>query len=500
MNPLRKLAGQTAIYGLSTIIGRLLNYLLVPLYTYRFADPKDFGVATEFYAYASFLNVVLTYGMETALFNFSAKTDRNPAVYSTAQFSLSLTTALFLLGIVGGSTPIAQALRYPGHSDYVVWMAWVIGLDALCAIPFARLREQQRAKRFAVLKTLNILINIAGNLFFIGLCKWAFETGAGGWLAWAGRLYDPSIGIGYVFVANLIASAATAVMMLPEFLAATVWPNFVLWRRMLAYALPLLIAGLAGMVNETMDRVLLKFLLPEQTAMSQLGVYGACYKISILMSIFIQAFRYAAEPFFFAHYKQSDARELYALVMRWFVIACSFIFLGVMTNIAWVKYFVGANYRSGLDVVPILLLANLCLGVFFNLSIWYKLTEQTRFGTYLTLWGAVVTLVLNFCWIPRIGYIGSAWATLICYASMAVLSYMLGQKFYPVRYDLPRMIAYPLLAVAIYLWAEKIEGLATAWELAVKNALLLGFAGVTFLLERQRSSVQKAAPFPFHSN
>lgn len=486
MNPLKKLAGQTAIYGLSTIVGRLLNYLLVPLWTYRFADPADFGVTTEFYAYTSFLNVILTYGMETALFNFSAKTGRDPAVYSTALVSLSLTTALFIAGLLAGAQPVAELLRYPGHADYVVWMAWIIGIDALTAVPFARLREQQKAKRFAVLKTLNILINIAGNLFYIGLCKWAYETHAGGWLAWAGPLYDPAIGIGYVFIANLIASVATLALMLPEFLAARIWPDFSLWRRMLAYALPLLVAGLAGMVNETMSRILLKYLLPQASAMAALGIYGACYKMSILMTLFIQAFRYAAEPFFFSHHKQADARELYALVMRWFVITCSFIFLGVMANIAWVRYFVGASYRSGLDVVPILLLANLCLGVFFNLSIWYKLTEQTRFGTYLTVWGAAVTLTLNFYWIPQFGYMGSAWATLACYGSMAVWSYLLGQKFYKVPYDLKRMLGYPLLALAFYLWAAKIQGLPMLWELAAKNGLLLGFAAAVFLLERKK--------------
>ncbi|MFM8331559.1 MAG: oligosaccharide flippase family protein [Candidatus Methylumidiphilus sp.] len=490
MNPLKKLAGQTAIYGLSTIIGRLLNYFLVPLWTYRFTDPADFGVTTEFYAYTAFLNVILTYGMETALFNFSAKTDRNPAVYSTALFSLALTTALFLGGMVAGAEPLADLLRYPGHADYVVWMAWIIGLDALAAVPFARLREQQRAQRFAVLKTLNILINIGGNLFFIGLCKWAYDTNATGWLGEAGRLYDPAIGIGYVFIANLIASAATLVLMLPEFLSARAWPDWALWRRMLSYGLPLLVAGLAGMVNETMSRILLKYLLPEASAMNALGVYGACYKMSILMSLFIQAFRYAAEPFFFSHYKQTDSRELYALVMRWFVIACSFIFLGVMVNIAWVQYFVGANYRSGLGVVPILLMANLCLGVFFNLSIWYKLTEQTRFGTYLTLWGATVTLALDFYTIPIFGYMGSAWATLACYGSMAVLSYLLGQKFYTVPYDLPRMFAYPLIATAIYLWGTKIQGLPWVWDLAAKNALLLVFVGIVFVLERKRRQAQ----------
>ena len=487
MNPLKKLAGQTAIYGLSTIIGRLMNYLLVPLWTYRFPNPADFGVTTEFYAYTTFLNVILTYGMETALFNFSAKSNRNPAVYRTALFSLILSSAFFLAGMTASVQPIAEMLRYPDHADFVIWMSWIIALDALSAVPFARLREQQRAKRFALLKTLNILFNIVGNLFFIGLCKWAYDTNATGWLAWSAQFYDPDIGIGYVFIANLIASGLTILLLLPEFIEGLGWPDLPLWKRMLVYALPLLVAGLAGMVNETMSRILLKYMLPIETAMEALGVYGACYKMSILMTLFIQSFRYAAEPFFFSYYKQSDARDLYALVMRWFVIACSLIFLGVMANIAWVQYFVGANYRSGLGVVPILLMANLCLGVFFNLSIWYKLTEQTRFGTYLTLWGSAVTLTLNFYWIPRYGFMGSAWGTLACYASMAVWSYLVGQKFYKSPYDLGRMIAYPLLAVAIFLWGDKIEGLSVALELAAKNGLVLGFVGVVFVLERKKA-------------
>lgn len=486
MNPLKRLAGQTAIYGLSTIVGRVLNYLLVPLYTYQFADPKDFGVTTEFYAYVSFLNVILTYGMETALFNFSAKDAENRAVYSTALFSLSLSTVLFLAAVLWLTGPIASLLRYPENESYVVWVAWIIALDALSAIPFAKLREQQRAQRFAVLKTLNILVNIAANLFFIGLCKWAYDSGAAGWLGHAGRLYDPAIGIGYVFIANLIASAMTLVLLLPEFWMARARIDLVLWRRMLAYALPLLVAGLAGMVNETMSRILLKYLLPMETAMAQLGIYGACYKMSILMTIFIQAFRYAAEPFFFAHFRQQDSKDLYGLVMNWFVIACSFIFLGVMMNMAWIQYFVGQKYRIGLDAVPILLMANLCLGVFFNLSIWYKLTEQTRFGTYLTVWGAAVTLALNLYWIPRFGYMGSAWATLLCYGSMAVLSYLLGHTFYPVRYDRRRMLGYPLLAVAIFWVSTRIEPLGTWSDLGVRNGLLLAFLVVVLGLERKQ--------------
>jgi O-antigen/teichoic acid export membrane protein len=255
---------------------------------------------------------------------------------------------------------------------------------------------------------------------------------------------------------------------------------------MLAYALPLLVAGLAGMVNETMSRILLKYLLPIKTAMEALGVYGACYKMSILMTIFIQAFRYAAEPFFFAHFKQQDSKALYALVMNWFIITCSMIFLGVMMNMVWIQYFVGEKYRVGLSVVPILLLANLCLGVFFNLSIWYKLTEQTRFGTYLTVWGAVVTLALNLYWIPLIGYVGSAWATLVCYGSMAGLSYLLGQKFYPVSYDLKRMLGYPALAVGIFWGSTWIQPLGTLVDLGVRNALLLAFLGVVLGLERKK--------------
>jgi O-antigen/teichoic acid export membrane protein len=491
MNPLKKLAGQTAIYGLSNIVGRLLNYLLVPLYTYQFADPKDFGVVTEFYAYASFLNVLLTYGMETALFNFSAKRQGDRSVYPTALFALTFSGALFLGGASWGAQAVAEALNYPDHADYVRWMAWTLGLDALAALPFARLREQKRAARFALLKTANILVNIAGNLFFIGLCKWAYESEAPAWLAWAGPFYDPVVGIGYVFLANLIAAAFTLVLLAPEFLAARKLPDFALLRRMLGYALPLLVAGLAGMVNETLDRILLKYLLPENIAMEQLGIYGACYKIAILMTIFIQAFRYAAEPFFFAHYRQSDARDIYALAMRWFVIACACIFLGVMANIAWIQYFVGAKYRAGLDVVPILLMANLCLGVFFNLSIWYKLTEQTRFGTYLTLWGAALTLALNYWCIPQIGYLGAAWATLVCYLAMAGLSYLLGQKYYPVPYDGKRLFAYPLLATAIVLNWQWLE-ISDRWMmLAARNGCMVGFLVVIFLLERPRRALYR---------
>jgi O-antigen/teichoic acid export membrane protein len=490
VNPLKKLAGQTAVYGLSTIVGRLLNYLLVPLYTYQFADPREYGVITEFYAYLSFLNVVLSYGMETALFNFASKQAEPVRVAGTALWSLVLTSTVFLLVGLQFAQPIAELTRHPDHADYVRWVIWILALDAVSAIPFALLRQQQRPGRFAVLKTLNILVNIAGNVLFIGVAKWAYDHSAGGWGVYLACLYDPGIGIGYVFLANLAASASTLVLLAPEFASVGFRFDIRLWRRMLRYGLPLLIAGLAGMINETLDRVLLKYLLPPGEAMAQLGIYGACYKISILMSIFIQAYRFAAEPFFFSLYRERDSKELYAQTMNWFVIVCSAIFLGVMMNLGWIQYFIGAGYRTGLDVVPILLLANLCLGVFFNLSIWYKLTEQTRFGTYLTLWGAAVTLALNYYWIPRIGYMGSAWATLACYGSMAMLSYLMGRRYFPVQYDLRRLLGYPLVTLLLVVSFGLLEMPGERVELSLRNMVFLGFLIAVWQLERPRKSLR----------
>jgi O-antigen/teichoic acid export membrane protein len=472
----------------------MLNYLLVPLYTYQFSRPDEYGVITEFYAYIAFLNIVLIYGMETALFNFSVRRDDERLVYSTALWSLWVTTGLFLGIILWQSNAMAALLGYQLKPQYVVWTAWILALDTIAALPFAALRQQQRAGRFALLKTLNILVNVVANVFLIGICKWAYDSGQQGeLLGWAASIYQPDIGIGYVFVANLIASAVTLLMLLPD-LWVRLRFDLVLWRHMMAYALPLMLAGLAGMANETLGRVLLKHLSPGDNALEQLGIYGACYKMSILMTIFIQAFRYAAEPFFFAYYKQQDSRALYALVMNWFVIACSIILLAVMMNMSWIQYFVGASYRAGIDVVPILLLANLCLGVFFNFSIWYKLTQKTYFGAYLTFWGAAVTVVLNFLWVPWLGYMGSAWATLVCYVSMAWLSGLLGQHYYPIPYFFRRLLAYPLLAVVLAFVADQTI-VGTSWrELLLRNGLLLMFVLGTSLYERRslRSAAQSS--------
>lgn len=470
MNPLKKLASQTAIYGLPTIVGRLLNYLLTPLFTYNFST-ADFGVVTSAYAYVSFLLVFLTYGMETAIFKFSQSEEDKQKVYTTALISVFASSSLFIILASAFSPSIAESIKFTGHPEYVTWFAIIIGTDALTSIPFAKLREQGKAKRFALVKIINIVTYIGFNVFFILFCKRVHEAPESSYKGFVDMVYNPEIGVGYIFISNLIASVVTLIILSPEVVRMRYVFDSPLWQRMMRYSLPLLIGGLAGMINETLDRVLLSYLLPEHEAMSQTGIYGACYKISIIMTIFIQTFRFAAEPFFFNQSKEKDSKKTTALVMKYFVIICALIFLGTMTNIGWIQYFVGKEFRAGLAVVPILLLANLCLGIFINQSIWYKLTGQTHFGAMLTILGAVITIILNFYWIPKIGYMGSAWATLICYASMMVASYFLGNKHYPVDYDLKRMGAYLGLSLTLYFVSTFVNTGSNLVNLLINNML-----------------------------
>ena len=425
--------------------------------------------------------------METALFRFSSVEENKNKVYSTAIVSLFVSTLIFLLPVIFFSGSIANVLKYPGNHNYIVWVALIIGLDAFTSIPFAKLREQNKAFLFASLKFINIIVNIGLTVFFVWFCKKTHESPTSSFYNLVEKVYNPEIGVGYVFVANMLANAVSLILLLPQILKTKFEFDIALWKRMMWYALPVLIAGLAGMTNETMDRILLKYLLPADMAMTQVGIYGACYKISILMTIFIQTFRYAAEPFFFSHSAKEDAKILYAEVMNYFVIACSFIFLATMANIEWIQYFVGSSFRTGLPVVPILLLANLCLGIFFNLSIWYKLTGETKYGAYLTVFGAAITLLLNFFLIPRIGYMGSAWATLACYASMMLLSYIIGQKHYLIHYDLKRILGYLALSLTLYLSCRFFETESAFINLIFNNLLLLVFVIVVFSVEKLKS-------------
>jgi len=447
MSIFKKLASQTAIYGLSSIFGRFLNYLLVPLYTYYFSAAQ-YGVVSEFYAYAGFFSVFLLFGFETGYFRFRNKQQpEKDVVYSTVLIFILLINSIFFLLLLALNQPLANALHYAQHPEYLRWFSLILILDAVSAIPFARLRAENKALRFAGIKVLEILATIALSLFFIVYCRTAQSS-----QTWVNFIYDPAIGVGYIFIANLLASTVKFSLLASQFKGLRWGFDFTLFKQMLRYCLPMVVIGFAGIINEMLDRALLKYLLPydNQTNMQMLGIYGACYKLSVLMTLFIQAFRYAAEPFFFAYADKNDARPIYAQVLKFFVIFCVFIFLLVTLYLDFFKYFIGAEFRAGLNVVPILLLANLCLGLYVNLSIWYKLTDRTLMGAWVSLAGATLTVVLNWLWIPLYGYEGSAWATLACYASMAIVSYGLGQIYYPVAYQVGRVLTYISLGIGLY--------------------------------------------------
>ena len=458
MTAIKRLAGQTAIYGIPSILGRILGYLLVPLYTNVFL-PGEYGTVNVFYSYASFLMVVLTYGMETAFFRFNELEGDKEKVFSTGMISLLISSVLFLFVISVYAGPVARLIDYADHREYVIWFGLILAFDAVSSIPFARLRALNKAKRFATIKMTGIIINIGLNLLLILLCPYILNHFQGSHLARIiSYFYRSDWGIEYIFISNLISSVFVLLLLFPE-IGATIWkvdPRF--WKKMLLYAFPLLFAGMAGIVNETFDRLLLRYLLPKSIATYQVGIYAACYKISILMTIFIQAYRYAAEPFFFTQSKEKDAKEVYARIMDYFIITVSLIFLVTMVYLDdFVLHFIGKKYWAGRGVIPVLMLANLFLGVYYNLSIWYKLTGQTIWGAWLSAIGAIITLVLNFWWIPLssdhliYGYYGSAWATFICYGSMMILSYLIGQKYFPVKYNLLKFCGYLGLAIALYI-------------------------------------------------
>lgn len=485
MSLFKRLASQTAIYGLSSIIGRLLNYLLVPIYTRVFL-PEEYGVVTEMYGYVGFLMIVFTYGMETSFFRYVKEKAYSQKVFSTAVISLLVSSVVLMVFFIGMAQPIANMIQYPDHSEYVIWFALVLGFDAIASIPFANLRYEERPIRFAVIKMVNIFTNMGLVLFFVVLAPKIADK-----VTFIQAIYSPDIRIGYIFLANLAASALTLLLLLPEFRKIRWEFDKALWKRMFWYAMPLMVAGFAGIVNEMLDRVLLKYLLPFdlETNQAHLGVYGACYKLSILMTLFTQAFRYAAEPFFFAQSTQSNAKTVYAVVMRYFVAAGILIFLGVMFFIDIFKLFIGENFREGLFIVPILLLANLCLGIYYNLSIWYKLTDKTRIGAVIAVVGASITIVLNVLLIPSIGYLGSAWATLICYASMVVISYFWSRKYYLIPYEIGRILQYVMLGILLFFVDKELTSMLSNVVVlyVLKTGVLLGYLG--FVYWREKSGI-----------
>lgn len=479
-NPIKRLAGETAIYGLGTIIPRLLNYLLVPFYTYLVFDQNEYGQITELYSYIAFLVVFLTFGLETAYFRY-ANQDSNPQKVFNSGFQFILFTAVsFVVLIWVFLDPISATIGYAEHPEYIMMLALIIAIDAITALPFAWLRFHRKAKVFSAIRVASVVINISSNILLLVVFPKILAPEITHYFP-----YYLTTNVGLVFVSNLLASTATFVMVIPVLKTFSFNHNAVLLKRLLQYSLPVLIIGLAGMINEVSDKILMKYLLPDpSTAESQLGIYGANYKLAILMMLFIQMFRYAFEPFFFAEEKKRNSKQVYAQVMNWFVAFVWFIFLGVTLNIEIFKYFVGPAFRTGLVIVPIVLAAKLFLGIFYNLSVWYKLTNKTLYGAVIAILGAVVTIGLNVVLIPKYGYIGAAWANFTCYLTMMIVSYFWGRKIYPVPYNVARVLIYSAMAVIIYFVAGTLHITNTLVTISVNTVLILLFVGFVLLTEK----------------
>lgn len=484
-NAIRKLAGHTAVYGLGTILGRIFNYLLTPLYTGIFSE-EVFGEYAVAYAYIAILLVLLTYGMETALFNFSRRPGNQELSFSTGMISLLITTSIFWMLIFSYKEELAELIRQPGKSRYVIWLGLIIGLDALTALPMARLRLLEKPVAFSFITLLNIAVNIGLNLFFLVYCRSHYLDTNGNPNAFVAAVYNHDIGVGYIFIANLAASLVKALACMP--VMAHVKPLFSirLWWEMVRYGFPLLLAGLGFIINERLDVILLEYLLPlsPEDARHEIGVYSACYKLAILMTIFIQAYRYAAEPFFFSMTRAGDSRKIYARVMNYFTALCSFIFLFVCVYLDIFKHFLrGEGYWEGLSVVPVLMMGNLFLGIYINLSMWYKLSGQTWYGAVFSVVGAGLTIGLNALLIPVLGYYGSAWTTFLAYGAMMVISYSTGQKNYPIPYNVPKNLLYMGAAAALVIVSRMLPEMHWGLNFSLNTLLMLPFLLLVWKLE-----------------
>jgi O-antigen/teichoic acid export membrane protein len=474
----KKLFQQTFIYGLATVLPRALAIVLVPLYTSVMA-PASFGIYATLMSYIILGNVLLSYGMETAFFRFINKhANQKKTVEATVLTSLTATAFLFLIVTLFLREQIAQGIEF--KVEYVTYALLILVLDALVILPFAWFRANERPMRYAVIKILNVCINLGCNLFFFLLLPTLVtETSDTFW----NTIYTEENKVVYVFISNLIASGTTLLLLLPLYVKIGFSFNMKLWKQMLKYAFPVLIAGIAFGINEAFDKIMLKYLLPENIAETEVGIYAACYKLGVFMTLFATAFRLGIEPFFFNQAKEANAKTTYATITKYFSIFGSVILLVVIVYIDIFKQVLitDPQYWAALSIVPIILLANLCLGIYHNLSVWYKVTDKTRFGAYISIVGALLTLVLNFVLIPIMSYMGSAIATLAAYATMMLLSYFFGRKYYPIPYDLKKIGGYLLLSVTF----SAIAFYGFDSNLLIGTVLLMVFLLLVFLLEKK---------------
>lgn len=492
LSNIKKLAGQTLWYGVSSIGARFIGYLLTPLLTYSpNVSVADFGKQGLIYAVIPVLNALFTYGFETAYFRFASKDEYKSSIYNTTFISLLCSTALFSFLLWQNQAFLAQLTGLTNIPEIIQLSIFIVALDTLNVIPFARLRQQDRPVKFAFVRVTSILINVVLVWFFVNYCHNVLTKNPQHPLR---LIYDVNKNpVVYVVLANLIQSLFTLVLLSKEILEVRLKFNVQLWKAMMVYSLPLVIVGLGGIINETFDRLMLRAWLSGSALFKdeQVGIYNACYKLSILITLFIQAFKMGAEPFFFKQAEGLNPQRTYARVMKFFVIILSFMFLVVTLYLPIWQFMVGKQYRGGLSIVPILLLANIFLGIYYNLSIWYKLGNKTIAGTYITLIGSGITLLVNYLFIPRFGYMASAWATFLCYGAMMVISYMWGQKEYPIPYAWKKLVAYLVIVILLYFIHK---GAIWAWSnlyFSLGFGTILLFIYARFLLLVEKKEFQK---------
>ena len=471
MSEMKSLAKDTAIYGLSSIIGKFLNYLLVPLYTYALARTSEYGIVTNIYAWTALLLVLLTYGMETGFFRFANRDDFDArTVYKTSYFTLFISSALFTLLVIIFHQPIAIVLGYPDHAEFVEMMFATVAIDAFACIPFAYLRYQKRPILFAALKLLFVLLNIAFNILFL--------------------IVLGKNDVFYVFLSNILATTIQTLCLLPFTLPRGGRFDVAVLREMLRYSLPLLVLGVAGIMNQTLDRILFPYLYTGDDAQAQLGIYGACFKVAMVMMMFTQAFRYAYEPFVFAKHKDRKSVEAYADAMKYYIIFSYLILLGVIFYLDIFRYIVSSAYWEGLKIVPVVLWTYVFQGIYFNLSFWYKLTDETKWGAYFSLIGLAITLVLQIIGVPLIGYWASCGSSLVCYFVIMLLSYFIGQKKAPIPYDLKTIGGYTALTLGLLgvYYAFRLYFVQNMWALMGIGTILIGI--YLFILTRKDFPIQ----------
>jgi O-antigen/teichoic acid export membrane protein len=467
---MKKLAKETAMYGVSSILGRFLNWLMVPLYTFVLKSSADYGIVTNLYAWTALLLVMLTYGMETGFLRFANKNKEDAGkVYSTTLITIGITSTIFALICIFFSHPIAKAMGYAQHSEFIAMLGTVVALDAFGCIPYVYLRFKNRPVKFVALNMFAIFVNIFFNLFFFIICPW-LTVKAPNLINW---FYNPAYGVGYVFIANIFSTALVTIALLFDVFVVKFEFDKILLKKMLKYSLPLVVLGIAGIMNQTLDKILFPFLLPGNKGASDLGIYGATSKIALVIMMFTQAFRYSYEPFIFAQKKDKNSLESYADAMKFYILFALFVFLGMVLYIDIFKYAIQHDYWVGLKVVPIVMFSFIFQGIFFNLSLWYKLTDKTMYGAWFSLLGTVIIIVLNIVLVPHFSYMGSAWAAFTCYFVIMVVSYYYGQKHMPIKYDLKTIGLYTVVTIILYCISMFIETPFKIVNVGLKSILML---------------------------